>query len=107
LFWIIGAGVPLAAFVLAGILPPPVALPAFAIAMMLSGFALAAVGYLGRPSPAMASTVIRDLAGMLVLIGCAAAMMTDAELALRSFDALVAIDAGPILQVVGAGRDGG
>jgi hypothetical protein len=107
LFWTIGAGVPLAACVIASILPPPVALPAFAIALMLSGFALAAVGCLMRPSAAVVKTMTRDLAGMLVLIGCAAAMMTDEKLALQSFDALLASDYGSILQAVGAGRDGG
>jgi hypothetical protein len=96
----------LVALVFASIMPLPIAVPAFAIATILSWFTLAAVSRIMRRSPVTAKTVTRDLAGMLVLIGCAAAMMTDGELALRSYDGLIAKDAGSVVQVVGAGHHG-
>lgn len=95
--------VPLAAILLGRMLPLPVAIPAFGIVMILTGFTVWAASSFRQSTPATARASAKDVAGMLVLIGCAATIMTDGELALRAFDSLLANGAGPALQADGAG----
>jgi hypothetical protein len=67
-------------------MPPALALPAISLLLVLAGFVIAACAHWTGPTPEDHRLGARDVAGALVLLGFAAALLSDAELALAALD---------------------
>jgi hypothetical protein len=68
------------------VVPPALALPAISLLLLLAGFAIAAFAYwTGRTADAERLGP-KDVAGALVLLGFAAALLSDAESALATIE---------------------
>jgi hypothetical protein len=67
-------------------LPPALALPAISLLLVLAGFAIAAYAYWTGRTPEDHRLGAKDVAGALVMLGFAAALLSDAELTLAALD---------------------
>ncbi len=82
------AGIVLPAMALAAVaqLPSAIVLPALSTLLVLCGFALAAFAYLGGGHMAPARAGRYEVAGALLFLGFAAALLTDSDQALALLD---------------------
>jgi hypothetical protein len=67
-------------------LPPALALAAISLLLVLAGFAIGACAYWTDRAPEDHRLGAKDVAGALVLLGFAAALLSDAELVLAALD---------------------
>jgi hypothetical protein len=65
-------------------LPPALTLPAISLMLLLAGFAVAACAYWVGLEPEAGRLGAKDVAGALVLLGFAAALLSDADAALAT-----------------------
>ena len=65
--------------------PPALVLPAISALLLLTGFGVAAFASWAGRAPDAERLGPRDVAGALVLLGFAAALLSDAEVALATF----------------------
>ncbi len=79
-----------AAAFMAAHLPPALVLPAMSLLMILAGLALAAGSWFARGGMAQDFGMAREIAGILVFFGFAAAMLTDKADALTALARLEA-----------------
>jgi hypothetical protein len=68
------------------VMPPALALPAVSLMLVLAGFAVAARAYWAGRAAEVERLGPNDLAGALVLLGFAAALLSDAETALATIE---------------------
>lgn len=68
------------------VMPPALALPATSLLLLLAGFAVAASAHWTRQAVEADRLGPRDVAGALVLLGFAAALLSDAEMALATIE---------------------
>ena len=80
-----------AAVFMAAQLPSALVLPAMSLLMILAGLALAAGSWLARGGMAQGLGMAREVAGILVFFGFAAAMLTDKADALAALARLEAL----------------
>jgi hypothetical protein len=67
-------------------MPPTLALPAISLLLVLAGFVIGAYAYWTGRTPEVHRLGPKDVAGALVLLGFAAALLSDTELALTALD---------------------
>ncbi len=67
-------------------MPPALALPAISLLLVLAGFVVGAYAYWTGRTSEDHRLGAKDVAGALVLLGFAAALLSDAELALAALD---------------------
>jgi hypothetical protein len=67
-------------------MPPALALPAISLLLVLAGFVIGACAYWTGRTPEDHRFGPKDVAGALVLLGFAAALLSDSELALAALD---------------------
>ena len=68
------------------VMPPALALPATSLLLLLAGFAVAARAYWTGHAAEAERLGPNDVAGALVLLGFAAALLSDAEMALATIE---------------------
>ncbi|MGE0564524.1 MAG: hypothetical protein AB7O50_08425 [Pseudolabrys sp.] len=71
--------------IVAALVPRPAVLPVLSLAAMATAAAIAAVAWWRKAPRQVARVTSWDLAGALVLIGCAAAILTETEPLLELF----------------------
>lgn len=79
-------GLLIASWAIAAVLPMPLVLPALSIFMVVSGFAVAAVLYLSGSRISTSFSPAWEVAGALVFIGIATAILADTREALAVLD---------------------
>jgi hypothetical protein len=68
------------------VVPPALALPATSLLLLVAGFAVAAFAYWAGHAPEAERLGPKDVAGALVLLGFAAALLSDASAALTAIE---------------------
>lgn len=87
--WVLAMAATIAALpLLSSTVPVPLVLPLLSVLLVSSGLAVAASAHRAGTAPARDRIGAKDVAGALVLLGFAAAMFSDTELALAAFDQL-------------------